>query len=75
MIVHSTITWPTGQTTTRSVDMDNQGEKRRFACVARAALEKGATVTTKREDRPSRPVLAPVSGSQEATARDFSDNQ
>lgn len=52
MKVLSTIQWPCGEVTTRHVDMDNHAEKRRFAFVARAALEKGAVVSTKRCDQP-----------------------
>lgn len=46
MIATSYITWANGKTTRRDVNMDDTQARRRFAHVARAALEEGGTVTT-----------------------------
>lgn len=51
MLVLSKIVWIDGNATERVVDFDNPAERKRFACVSRAALERGASVTTVAVDR------------------------
>jgi hypothetical protein len=51
MIIKSRITWKNGKTTERNVDYGNAQERKRFACVARAALEEGGCVETFAVDR------------------------
>ena len=51
MIIKSKIHWASGAVTERLVDYANPAERKRFACLAHAALSDGGLVLTYAADR------------------------
>ena len=52
-MVKTTVLWPDGQSSQRIVDWNNRQQAANFSRIARAALDKGAEVRTKRVSNPA----------------------